>query len=227
MGKNNVKKSNIEIHCNKDINLTDIESTVSRKLEIAEEIIKKYLDSDSKSIKLQKAVIDLSNEDIKSPALDIGGSGEAIISKLKIEDLTVIDLDFDKAVSSSNVKQETMNACNMTFPNDMFRSVTIFYTLMYMNNSDLKKAITECYRVLEKGGELFIWDINLDFVTEEIIYASTEVHILTKTFKADYGTSLVKECRDCNYYINVLKTIGFSEICTSEKENSIYIKATK
>ena len=71
-----------------------------------------------------------------------------------------------------------MDATEMAFADNTFDNVTSFYTLMYMNADEQNKALCEAARVLKPGGQMHIWDCNINSAYPEPFYIDIEVLIL-------------------------------------------------
>lgn len=112
-------------------------------------------------MKLAKTcTIDLRGLDLSSPILDVGGGGEGIISRA-LPDAFVIAIDRleeELLESQGGGVKLVMDAGKMSFIDGCFSSVTLFFSLMYMDGTTRRRVLQECRRVLKPGGTLHIWD---------------------------------------------------------------------
>ncbi len=95
--------------------------------------------------------------------LDIGGGGEGIIGRLKGRQVVAIDKTKPELESTtSDALKLVMDAKELQFLENSFGTVTIFFTLMYMPFEDLNTIFSEIARVLKPGGELYMWDVEVE-----------------------------------------------------------------
>lgn len=221
-----------------NINEVELNKFIDQNLKNAKKIldnipinnmIKKYEIELSNSNTLINSIIDLRNIDFKNKHLDVGGSGEKIIYKASYpKDIIIIDLDFDSEIINKRVKCYNMDACSMEFENNYFKTITIFYTIMYMKEKNIIDAFIECYRVLDIDGLLYIWDICIDFQANySLILAPVIIKYNNVIKKVTYGTKEVSGIRNQNYYTKMLIEIGFIIKECVVNNNSIFIVATK
>ena len=91
--------------------------------------------------------------------LDIGGGGEGIIGKVKGEQVVAIDpsrRELEEAASGP--LKIVMDARELQFLDSSFETVTAFFTLMYISESDHEKVFSEVHRILAPGGKFLIWE---------------------------------------------------------------------
>lgn len=233
-------KSKIHIHNIEgldNLNEAEINMFIEKKLKAAESIIEDYQIKDalnkinnklSKGITLETGVFDLRSMNFQGRHLDVGGSGEEIIYNASKNDMTIIDIDYDKKIKDKRVKCLDMDVCNMDFESNYFNIVTIFYTLMYLDENQVREAFNECYRVLDKDGLLYIWDICIEFCTDNcLIIAPISVKYENKIKDASFGSSTIKCTRNKEYYLELLSNIGFDIIKCELTKNSIFLVAKK
>lgn len=238
-------KKTIQIHIvpnKKNINAHD--------KEIYPAVIEKEIDTDSKSLKesydrnldsiiksalqklkneksLRNKTINLCGIKFDTPHIDIGGSGEAIIYKVSKKDITIIDNDIDVFIKNDRVTMIKMDARNMNFDSKSFNTATLFYTLMYVKDNDIKIIMKEIYRILKNNGVLLIWDICINDIKGEYITAPITVVNGKKKWKVTYSADTVSEIRNACYYKKILEETGFNEISIDQTEDAIFIKAVK
>lgn len=99
--------------------------------------------------------------------LDIGGGGEGIIGRMKGRQVVAIDKRKPELEgTASDALKLVMDARELQFLENSFGTVTIFFTLMYMPFEDLDSIFSEIARVLKPGGELLMWDVNVEIPTD-------------------------------------------------------------
>ena len=153
----------------------------------------------------QKRVIDLRNVKFEGKILDIGGGGEGIISRHSGEAVVAIDKRPDELAETPDLGLKVvMDACCLNFLDEYFDTVTCFYTLMYMSLQEIEQFFYEAYRVLKKGGTLWIWDAAIPASNSaEVFVAQLEVNISEDlTLTVGYGTRWDRE-----HSFNVLKPL--------------------
>lgn len=120
--------------------------------------------------------------------LDIGGGGEGIIGRLYGEQVVSIDKDqaeLDDAPDS--FAKVLMDATNMSFADGSFEHVSFFFSLMYMDDVEQRKAIMEASRVLKPGGELHIWDCTIASAYPEPYCVDVDVQLPSEQIHTTYG----------------------------------------
>jgi ubiquinone/menaquinone biosynthesis C-methylase UbiE len=107
----------------------------------------------------ERQTIDLTDISAGGRILDIGGGGEGVISRRFGEAVVAIDRCKDELEETPDIGLKiVMDACDLGFLDGSFDHVTSFFTLMYMEDYELRKAVSEAYRVLKNGGALWLWD---------------------------------------------------------------------
>ncbi|NHI82833.1 MAG: class I SAM-dependent methyltransferase [Candidatus Thorarchaeota archaeon] len=99
--------------------------------------------------------------------LDIGGGGEGIIGSLEGRQVVAIDRVSDELLDTRNEALKlVMDARQLNFLENSFGTATLFFTLMYIPLDDLSSVFGEISRVLKPGGELLIWDVNVELPSD-------------------------------------------------------------
>jgi ubiquinone/menaquinone biosynthesis C-methylase UbiE len=133
-----------------------------------------YFDVETQQIKIESDLL-YDNEII----LDIGGGGEGVISKA-FPKRTVIAIDSQMTelmeANSTAIKIE-MDATDMKFAADNFKYATAFFSFMYMSAAKRKAAIQEIHRVLQKNGQLVIWDSVIDYQANDSKYDAIIINL--------------------------------------------------
>lgn len=173
----------------------------------------------------------LLNEKYNSPILDIGGGGEGVIGKVYGKDVVAIDIRKDELVETSNdALKIVMDATDLKFLNNSFPTVTAFFTLMYMKHDIKIKTLKEIYRVLKKNGILDIYETNMPAYKEdekEIYVLQLKYKINNKEVQTGYGCALQNKEINKDYYLNLLKQIGFKAELIYEKNEIYRIRAKR
>lgn len=230
----------VEVHTNINMkNIEDLNQIINegiKKADLVCENIKDYdidsiisscLDKLDNSKTLDTQAIDLSETNFCLPHLDIGGGGESIIYRASEENITIIDLDFDNYKYSNRATIINMDARKLDFTDKSFNSVSIFYTLMYINDNDILKVLKEAYRVLNKDGLIYIWDINIKNNDSDFIVAPIKVHGRKFNKNVTFASNEITLIRDSLYYLKALKKSGFDNVEIKETNNSIFLIAKK
>jgi len=157
--------------------------------------------------------VDMRNAHFTGRVLDIGGGGEGVISQLTDAQVVAIDIAKVKLEQSPDVGLKIiMDACNLKFLDDYFENVTCFFSLMYMDEADIRQFLQEAGRVLKKGGKLWIWDAEIPpNPTDDIYCVQLKVQIGNENvITPGYGVrwakiqslqSLCKLCEDAGFDI--------------------------
>ena len=160
--------------------------------------------------KLQTA--DLSDWKLSGRVLDIGGGGEGIISRVVGDAIVAIDKRRDELEETADIGLKiVMDACDLQFLDNSFDHVTCFYALMYMDMTEVEKALREARRVLKEGGSLWIWDTEIPNLFDcDIFIAQIEVILEGGTnVRTGYGISRTAP-RTAEDYIAACEANGFT-----------------
>jgi len=145
--------------------------------------------------------------------LDIGGGGEGIIGQVKGSQVIAIDIskrELEEAPPGP-LKIE-MDARELKFLDGAFMTATVFFTFMYIDDSDHEKVFQEIHRVLETGGRLLIWDVTLaerpDPQRKMALFMLT-ITLPQKEVKTGYGVRWPEGGRSLSHYQNLAEAAGF------------------
>ena len=144
----------------------------------------------------QKQYIDLSDITLTGRVLDIGGGGEGVISRHSGNKVIAIDKLAEELAETPDIGTKViMDACNLKFIDEYFNNITCFYTLMYMDLSQIEQFLSEAYRVIKAGAALWIWDSNIPAViSADVFVVNLEVKISKNlSITTGYGVSWQKE----------------------------------
>lgn len=160
--------------------------------------------------------------DITGSILDIGGGGEGIIGRIYGTQVVAIDNreeELDEAPDAC--EKRLMDATALQFPDRSFDHVTFFYSLMYMNRDEQRKALGEAARVLRPGGTIHLWDTDIDAAYPEPFVVDLE--IVTDRFSVHTSYGIVKkDAQDADTILQDLSDLGFKR-CRCEKEEGQFL----
>ena len=97
--------------------------------------------------------IDLTKVQLNGRILDIGGGGEGIIGLFAGEHVIAIDpSERELKGTPGDCLKIIMDAKDLKFLNESFNTVTVFFTMMYINLMAHVQVFKEIYRVLKPKG---------------------------------------------------------------------------
>lgn len=166
------------------------------------------------------------NKTIKGTILDIGGGGEGIIGRIYQSQVTAIDNrqeELDEA--PEGFTKLLMDACDLKFEDSIFDNVSLFYTLMYIDKNKHNKVIKEAYRVLKKGGELYIWDTIINEANPFLV--ELNIDIGDSIVNTTYGVYKDNAFEDKDYYKSICEELGFYLIAEFLYNNQFYLHFKK
>lgn len=111
----------------------------------------------------ERVELDLQDFPSQGWVLDIGGGGEGVIGRLKGSAVVAIDL-FKQELEEAPAGplKIVMDARSLQFVDGSFQTVTVFFAFLYMQQEkDWRQVLTEIARVLQPGGCLHVWDVDL------------------------------------------------------------------
>ena len=186
----------------------------------------------NKHLLIEKQIIDISNFQLNGKILDIGGGGEGIIELYKGKQVVAIDRskrELEEAPDNSSLKI-VMDAKELMFLDNTFDTVTAFYTLMYVPLNNHKIILQEIHRVLKSDGEFVLWELkipNRGDRKQEFYGLYLEVKIKDRIVETGYGTHWQDKEQNLQYFIDLVKDIGFQVKEQHEKEHTFYIRFIK
>ena len=175
--------------------------------------------------------INISEVKLNGRILDIGGGGSGIITRFKKNQVVAIDPfenEFGSVPDLGGLKI-IMDATDLKFLENSFESVTAFFTLMYIPIENHLRVFEEIKRVLKKGGEFILWDVNIPKRgnnQKDMIGVELKVILPKETIDTGYGVFWDKE-QNNQYFLNLAKQIGFKIIENEQKEEIYYIRMQK
>lgn len=165
---------------------------------------------DEKRIHFVEDAISLVNVSMPGRVLDIGSGGENIIGQIKPESVVGIDKNREELLEAPEGGLKiVMDAMNMQFLDETFDCATLFYTLLYTSAEEKRSILKETYRVLQKGGELHIWDVTIPprgDMKEDLYAVRLSVTIPGKIISTGYGS----------YWTQTQDAASIKELCASE-----------
>jgi len=174
--------------------------------------------------------VDLTKIKLNGRILDIGGGGEGVIGQFAGAHVIAIDpSERELKEAPGDCMKIIMNGKDLKFLDKTFETITVFFTMMYMQMSDHLQVFKEIYRVLKPKGELFLWDLTIPDrpETEKDFYAiKLEIDIGDKKISTGYGTKWGKKF-NLEHYVDLGKEVGFK---VKEKEingETFFIKFKK
>ncbi|MHA1906003.1 MAG: class I SAM-dependent methyltransferase [Candidatus Thorarchaeota archaeon] len=164
--------------------------------------------------------------------LDIGGGGEGVIGQLEGTRVVAIDMRKDE-LEEANVGEYLriiMDATELKFLDSSFKTVTAFFSMMYMNTETQAKVFNEVFRVLESGGEFHLWDLKIPKQPEgtKPVYAiGLMIHLPNTNIQTGYGCPWTGREQDIATFQKLGKDAGFKISEESVDDNVFYLRFTK
>ncbi len=165
--------------------------------------------------------------------LDIGGGGEGVIGRLKGKQVVAIDIRKDELeeMKLDAPLKIVMDAREMTFLDGSFTAATAFFSLMYMKTrEDHQKVMREAWRVLEPGGRLRLWEVDLPERSE----AGKDFYLVRLRYRVvgfekgtAYGRPWPKGARGEAYYLQLAGEAGFHHLTTERLKHVLYFEFIK
>lgn len=159
--------------------------------------------------------------------LDIGGGGEAVIGQIygnKVLAIDIIQEELDEAPDCC--QKQLMDATNLQFADESFDNVTFFYSLMYMTEDVQRKSIQEAVRVLKCGGNICIWDSDIDSAYPEPFVVNLDICSGDSAIHTSYG--IIKQGKQSSESIlQFLKNAGISVGLFQKENGQFYIECKK
>jgi len=163
--------------------------------------------------------------------LDIGGGGEGVIGQLKGQQVVAIDLskrELDEAPGRPLLKV-VMDARDLKFVDASFPTVTVFFTFMYIDPADHEKVFREIHRVLERGGQMLVWDAifpeKRDPAHVNILFP---LHVkLPKTeINTGYGVHF-REGQGADHFVDLAEKAGFEVVSRRNEAGWFFLELRK
>lgn len=135
------------------------------------------------------------SKEIQGTILDIGGGGEGIIGRLYKSQVVAIDNCQEELDEAPDCFEKVlMNAEKLDYQDESFDNITFFYSLMFMNMSTQKQAVSEAIRVLKAGGTLHIWDTEISSACPEPFCVDLDIYLDGEVVHTTFG--IVSDVKD-------------------------------
>jgi ubiquinone/menaquinone biosynthesis C-methylase UbiE len=154
-------------------------------------------------------------EKIPSPGwiLDIGGGGEGVIGQLEGRRVVAVDTSRRELEEAApGPLKLVMDARELQFLDGSFSTAACFFSLMYIPPQDHEKVLQEIYRVLQPGGQLYLWEASLPPRTEsspELIAVKLTIQLPDREIKTGYGTRWPEQGLGPEHYQTQMEQVGF------------------
>ena len=161
--------------------------------------------------------------------LDIGGGGEGIIARIGGKRITAVDKQKGEIEEAKPFAPEATwiqaDAAELDFEAEVFDNATAFFSGMYMTNVEKANVFQEVHRLIPPGGELWLWDADID-CKEELFIIYLDIELSNKELiETGYGVKAKKQ--NPEIYEKILSEIGFEVKIEHSEDYWFFIKAKK
>lgn len=168
------------------------------------------------------------SDKIAGTILDIGGGGEGVIGRAYGHNVISIDKRQDELDDApSKCQKVVMDASDLQFENESFDNTTLFFTMMYIPKDMHVKVINEAYRILKKGGKLYLWDSLIDNNPDNYDVFIIHLNILLQNENIRTGYGVGYKQQDINYYKQLLNDAMFKIELAENHDKTYKIVAVK
>ena len=172
-----------------------------------------------------EAVISLSPIKVSGRVLDVCGGGEGTIGLLMGDQVVAIDSKREELEgSAAGPLKVIMDARELGFLDGTFAAATSFFGLMYIGDEDLHRVCREVHRVLQPGGEFYIWDCIIPGEVPEgkdIAIIKLQILIGDQTVDTGYGVRWPDRPRNADSYSELLRAAGF-EVAGAHEDGGVF-----
>ena len=160
--------------------------------------------------------------------LDIGAGGEGIIAQSAGSNVIAVDKyrseiqeAWDKA---PDAEWMVADGTKLPFKSESLDVATTFFSCMYMTDNVKKEVFSEVQRILKRGGEFLIWDVQMA-AKNKVFAIRLAVDIEERTVKTIYGVKAKDQTADslCHF----LEQAGFETEVITDSKNWFFIKAVR
>ena len=163
--------------------------------------------------------------------LDIGGGGEGIIGQLKGSQVIAIDISKRELEEAPpGPLKIVMDARELKFLDGAFATATVFFTFMYIDDSDHEAVFRAINRVLKPGGRLLIWDVimpNRPDPKRTTAIFPLRITLPQKEIRTGYGVRWPEAGRAMSHYLDLAQRTGFDVVLNTIEERWFYLELTK
>ena len=173
--------------------------------------------------------INISNIHFSGRILDIGGGGEGVIARHSKERVVAIDIRADELAETPDLGLKIiMDACNLQFLDEYFDNITCFFSLMYMDLTQIDRFFSEAYRVLKKDGILWIWDATMPLdCSNDVFVAQLDLTISeNEVITPGYGVSWFRE-HSAEFIEQFYIKAKFEQLELKQNSESFFLKLRK
>jgi ubiquinone/menaquinone biosynthesis C-methylase UbiE len=122
-----------------------------------------------------------------------------------------------------------MDARDLKFVDASFRTVTVFFTFMYIDPADHEKVLREIHRVLAPGGRVLVWDpifpekrdpahVNIAF--------PLHVKLPQKEINTGYGVRF-REGQASDHFVGLAEKVGFQVVSRKNEAGWFFLELKK
>lgn len=160
--------------------------------------------------------------------LDIGAGGEGIIAQSAGSNVIAVDKyrseiqeAWDKA---PDAEWMVADGTKLPFKSESLDVATTFFSCMYMTDNVKKEVFSEVQRILKRGGEFLIWDVQMA-AKNKVFAIRLAVDIEERTVKTIYGVKAKDQTADSLRHF--LEQAGFETEVITDSKNWFFIKAVR
>jgi ubiquinone/menaquinone biosynthesis C-methylase UbiE len=163
--------------------------------------------------------------------LDIGGGGEGVIGQLKGQQVIAIDINKRELEDAPpGPLKIVMDARDLKFLDNTFKTATVFFTFMYISSDDHQKVFEELQRVLRPGGRLLVWDVifpeRVDKRQKMALFFFKFI-LPDREINTGYGVKRPEGKQGLEHFSELAKKTGFQIVSHKEKDQWFFLEAKK
>lgn len=187
--------------------------------------------SEDRIFRLDKQILTLHDFQTQGLILDIGGGGEGVIGQLKGTQVVAIDVfRTELAEAPEGPLKIIMDAREMKFLDATFKTITAFFSLMFIHPDDHARVLQEIFRVLTPNGQFLFWDIEIPQRPEphrDMAVFQLQVQLPSTIINTGYGTPYTERPIRMENYIQLAKQAGLQLIEQSFSGQTFFCKFHK